>query len=80
MAPPHPSFAPPLTDDRSTCARKKRGSAATMLSNGYESVNKEETPSPATDRATVPLATVVAVLSCSVSLLAITFIVWSVPF
>lgn len=49
-----------------------------MLNNGYESVNKEEAPT--TDRATTRLALAVAALSCSVSLSAIAFVVWSLPF
>ena len=49
-----------------------------MRNGGYESVNKEE--APAADGATVRLALVVSTLSCSVSLCAIAFVVWSIQF
>ena len=49
-----------------------------MRNGEYESVSKEETP--AVDGATVRLALVVSTLSCSVSLCAIAFVVWSLHF
>ena len=51
-----------------------------MRSDGYESVNKEAAPPAALDGATMRLAVTVSVLSFSVSLLAIAFVVWSLPF